>query len=64
MEITQRQRRSQYRGWNQVDVWESLKLFTACLEDVFEKLNMETKGIYINGEYANNPRFADDIILN
>ena len=41
----------------------SPKLFTACLEDIFRKFSWETKGVCINGEYLNNLRFADDIVL-
>ncbi|XP_042889824.1 uncharacterized protein LOC122264821 [Penaeus japonicus] len=39
------------------------KLFTACLEKVFRKLNWDQKGIRIDGEYLNHLRFADDIII-
>ncbi|XP_042858876.1 uncharacterized protein LOC122244992 [Penaeus japonicus] len=41
----------------------SPKLFTACLEKVFQKLNWDQKGIRIDGEYLNHLRFADDIII-
>ena len=41
----------------------SPKLFTACLESIFRKMDWEGKGININGEYLNHLRFADDIIL-
>lgn len=39
-----------------------LKLFIASLESIFSKLNLEIKGININGE-CNNPRFVDGMIL-
>ena len=38
-------------------------LFITCLEDVFRKLNWEEKEIKICGEYLNNLKFADDIVL-
>ena len=41
----------------------SPKLFTACLENVFRKLNWEEKGIKIDGEMFTHLRFADDIVL-
>ena len=43
----------------------SPKLFTACLKEIFRKLNWEEKecGIKIDGEYLSNLRFADDILL-
>ena len=39
------------------------KLFTACLEKVFRKLNWSRRGILIHGEYLSHLRFADDIII-
>jgi len=50
------------RGVRQGDT-SSPKLFTACLEKVFRRLDWETKGIKIDGESLNHLRFADDIIL-
>ena len=41
----------------------SPKLFTACLQEIFKKLNWTNKGIKVGDEYLNNLRFADDIIL-
>jgi len=41
----------------------SPKLFTACLESVFQNLDWETKGIKIDGEYLSHLRFANDIVL-
>ena len=41
----------------------SPKLFTACLEEVFKNLTWENFGIIVNGEYLNNLRFADAIVL-
>ena len=38
-------------------------LFICALEEIFRKLKWEGRGIKINGEYLNNLRFADDIIL-
>ena len=40
----------------------SLKIFTACLGEIFRELDRE-KGLNINGENLNQLRFADDIIL-
>ena len=41
------------------------KRFTACLDEIFKKLNWNEKnyGIEIDGEYLSNLRFADDILL-
>ena len=41
------------------------KRFTACLEEIFKKLNWNEKkyGIEVDGEYLSNLRFADDILL-
>ncbi|WP_265430092.1 RNA-directed DNA polymerase, partial [Klebsiella pneumoniae] len=41
----------------------SPKLFTACLEGIFRKLDWENAGLRINGENLNHLRFADDIVL-
>ncbi len=41
----------------------SPKLFTACLEEIFKKLEWDEMGLKIDGEYLNNPTFADDIVL-
>lgn len=41
----------------------SPKLFTACLEGVFRKLDWDELGIRVDGEYLSNLRFADDIVL-
>ncbi len=41
----------------------SPKLFTACLEEVFKKLEWDDMGLKIDGEYLNNLRFADDLVL-
>lgn len=38
-------------------------LFSAVLEDVFKKLNWHNRGINISGNFLNNLRFADDIVL-
>lgn len=39
------------------------KLFTACLENIFRKLNWEEVGLRANGEFLSHLRFADDIVL-
>lgn len=39
------------------------KLFTACLERVFRKLDWENTVLRTNGEYLSHLRFADDILL-
>ncbi len=36
---------------------------TCLLKDIFQKMNWEGKGIKINGEFLNNLRFADDVVL-
>ncbi len=41
----------------------SLKLFTACLEEIFKKLEWDDMELKIDGEYLNNLRLADDIVL-
>jgi hypothetical protein len=41
----------------------SPKLFTACLEMVFRRLNWDMKGILIDGKHLHHLRFADDIVL-
>ena len=41
----------------------SPKLFTACLEEIFRKLNWSEKGIRIGNDNLSHLRFADDIIL-
>ena len=38
-------------------------MFTTVLKKVFEKLEWEEARIQINGEYLNNFRFGDDIVL-
>ena len=40
----------------------SPKLFIACLESVFQKLNWNVKSIKIDGEYLNRLRFADGTV--
>ncbi len=37
-------------------------LFNSVLEEIFRKLDWEGKGL-INGQWLNNLRFADDIVL-
>jgi hypothetical protein len=50
------------RGVRQGDTL-SPNMFNAGLEQVFQKLDWEDKGISINGEKLNHLRFADDIDL-
>lgn len=50
------------RGVKQGDPLSSI-LFNCVLEEVFRKLKWSKKGININGEYLNNIRYADDIVL-
>ncbi len=42
----------------------SPNIFNNVLEQVFKNLQWEDKGLKINGQYLNNLRFADDIVLN
>jgi Reverse transcriptase (RNA-dependent DNA polymerase) len=41
----------------------SPKLFNASLEDVFRRLDWDSGGLNINGQYLTHLRFADDIAL-
>ncbi len=41
----------------------SANLFNSVLEEIFRKLDWEEKGVKINGQWLNNLRFADDIVL-
>ena len=42
----------------------SPKIFTAAIEEeVFKKLNLEKKGINVDGEWLTDLRFADDVAL-
>ncbi len=41
----------------------SPKLFTACFEEIFKKLEWDDIELKIDGEYLNNLGFADDICL-
>lgn len=41
----------------------SPKLFNTVLEYAFKTLEWHNKGIKIDGEYLNNLRFADDIVV-
>ena len=50
------------KGFRQGDII-SPKLFTAVLEEVFKNLEWEETGIEINGEYINNIRLADTVVL-
>lgn len=41
----------------------SPKLFSACVEDVFQKIDWSVKGVSINGDRLSHLRFADDIVI-
>ena len=41
----------------------SPKLFTATLESIFRRLNLENEGVNIDGKFLTNIRFAEDIFL-
>jgi hypothetical protein len=41
----------------------SPKIFTAAVEDIFKKAELEERGININGEMLTDLRFADDVAL-
>ena len=47
------------RGVRQGDT-SSPKLFTVCLEKVFQKLQWENRGIKIDGEFISHLRFTDE----
>ena len=38
-------------------------LFSSALEQVFQELDWQEKGIRVNGTYLSNLRFADDIAI-
>ena len=50
------------RGVKQGDPLSSL-LFNCVLEDIFRDMDWNKKGINMNGEYLNNLRYADDVVL-
>lgn len=50
------------RGVRQGDPLSS-NLFNSVIQEIFDQLNWQTQGIKINGEFLNNLRFADDIVL-
>ena len=50
------------RGVRQEDTI-SPKLFTAILESIFRRLNLENKGTKIGGEFLSHLRFADYIFV-
>lgn len=41
----------------------SPRIFIAVLQSIMKNLKWKSKGIYINGKYLSNLRFADDIVL-
>ena len=41
----------------------SPKIFTAAIEEVFKKLNLEKNGVYMDGKDLTELRFADDVAL-
>lgn len=50
------------RGVRQGDTI-SPKIFTAAMEEVFKKLELEKRGVAIDGEQLTDLRFADDVAL-
>lgn len=50
------------RGVRQGDTISS-KLITLALEDIFENLNWDWRGLKIDGQYLNQLRFVDDTVL-
>ena len=50
------------RGVRQGDPLSSF-LFNCTLESVFREMDWSKKGINVNGEYMNNLRYADDVVL-
>ena len=50
------------KGVKQGDPMSSM-LFNVALEEVFKSLDLENKGLKINGEFLNNLRFADDVVM-
>ncbi|XP_072051533.1 uncharacterized protein [Amphiura filiformis] len=50
------------RGVRQGDTI-SPKIFTAAMEEIFKKLDLEKQGINIDGEWLTDLRFADDVAL-
>ncbi len=41
----------------------SPNLFNSVLENIFRNMDWEGKGIRVDGEYLNNLRFADDVVV-
>lgn len=50
------------KGVRQGDPLSPLR-FNCALEEIFKNLDWDKKVIKINGEYLNNLRFADDVVL-
>ena len=50
------------RGVRQGDTI-SPKIFTAAMEDIFKKLNLQERGLNVDGEKLTDLRFADDVAL-
>ena len=50
------------RGVRQRDTI-SPKIFTAAMEDIFKKLNLQERGLNVDGEKLTDLRFADDVAL-
>ena len=50
------------RGVRQGDTI-SPKIFTTAMEEIFKKLDLEERGINIDGEQLTDLRFADDVAL-
>ena len=41
----------------------SPKIFTIAMEDIFKKLNLQERGLNVDGEKLTDLRFADDVAL-
>ena len=39
------------------------KIFTAAMEEIFKKADLQDQGINIDGEWLTDLRFADDVAL-
>ena len=50
------------RGVRQGDTI-SPKIFTTAMEDIFKKLNLQERGLNVDGEKLTDLRFADDVAL-
>ena len=41
----------------------SPKIFTTAMEDIFKKLNLQERGVKVDGEKFTDLRYADDVVL-